>query len=218
MVEIQMPVLYPPHPSSKIPPHRLPFYESSGGWIAQRKFNGTRVLVHVSPSGEVGILNRHGTSPKMFALTGEHAAQILSLNLESGKEYWLDGELLDHKTSSVEYKGKIVLFDVLQAGDYLLRSPDQAGRLALLSSICRNPTSLEAKRGIALEVSRDVWMAESWSAGFAERFQDFLDMDEIEGLVLRKESSFLANFGLKKYEVSWILRCRKPNVSGSYVF
>lgn len=191
-------------------------YERSGSWIAQRKFNGTRILVHVSPSGGVDILNRHGSEPKMFSLTDDHKKQILALDLEEGKEYWLDGELLDHKTSDARYKGKIIFFDVLQAGEYLIRKPDQSGRLGILAKICRNPSMLEPGRGIALMVSKDVWMAESWTSGFQERFSEFLDMDEVEGLVLRKSRSVLESFGQRKYEVPWIVRCRKP--SASYIF
>lgn len=213
-----MPLLYPPHPAAKTPPASLDSYESSGEWFAQRKFNGTNVLVHVSALGKVSILNRHGKPPAMFSLSESHIRQILSLNIEKGKEYWLNGELLDHKTSSAEYKGKIVFFDVLQAGRYFLRSPNQAERLKILSGICGNPSSLEPHRGIALEASKDIWMAETWESEFSARFHDFLDMDEIEGLVLRKKTSFLESYGQKKYDVYWIVRCRKPNKGGAYVF
>jgi hypothetical protein len=212
-----MALLYPPHPLSKIPHHRLPFYEASGEWIAQRKFNGTHVLIHVPVSGKIGILTRHGTSPKMFSLTRSHEEQIRSLGLEEGKEYWFDGELLDHKTRSLDYKGKIVLFDILQAGRYLFRNPDQMERLRILSQICRNPVSREPG-GVALMVSDDIWLAENWMSGFAERFKEFLDRDEIEGLVLRKSSSVIENYGQRKYDVSWILRCRKPSSHGGYNF
>lgn len=213
-----MPTLYPPHPASRIPSHDLDSYEATGEWIAQRKFNGTHVLLHVSQGGDVGILTRHGTPPKMFSLSKNHILQILALNLERGKEYWFDGELLDHKTASPVYKGKIVLFDVLQAGRYFLRNPNQAERLKILSDICGNPTKREPNRGIALEVSEDLWVAENWTSGFRDRFSDFLDMDEIEGLVLRKASSALENFGREKYDVHWIVRCRKPDRGGSYRF
>lgn len=213
-----MPLLYPPHPSSRIPVHDLDSYESTGEWVAQRKFNGTHVLLHVSAAGKVGILTRHGTPPKMFSLSESHVHQILGLNLERGKEYWFDGELLDHKTVSPQYKGKIVFFDVLQAGRYFLRNPNQVERLKILSDICGNPTVLEPNRGIALEVSRDLWISENWARGFHERFMDFLDMDEIEGLVLRKVSSVLESFGQKKYDVHWIVRCRKPDRGGAYRF
>lgn len=213
-----MPKLFPPHPLSRMPVHDLTSYEASGKWIAQRKFNGTHILIHVSPRGDVGILTRHGTPPKLFSLSKGHIKQILALNLERGKEYWFDGELLDHKTSDPRYKGKIVLFDVLQAGRYFIGSPNQAERLRILSAICGNPTSLEPNRGIALEISKDLWLAQNWTAGFHDRFADFLDMDEIEGLILRKASSVLENFGQKKYDVHWIIRCRKPDRGGSYKF
>lgn len=210
--------IYPPHPSSRIPSHELHSYESSGEWFAQRKFNGTHVIVNVSPSGKVGILTRHGTPPRLFSLSESHVDQILALNIDRGKEYWLAGELLDHKTKNPEYKGKIVFFDVLKAGRYLIRKPDQAGRLAILSEICGNPSSLEPNRGIALAISEDLWVSETWENSFQERFSDFLEMDEVEGLILRKKSSFLENFGQKPYDVHWIVRCRKPDRGKSYQF
>jgi ATP-dependent DNA ligase len=213
-----MPVLYPPHPASKISPHRLAEFEAGGGWIAQRKFNGTHVVIHVSKDRRLTILTRHGTPPKLFSLTKSHRDQILSLNMEDGKEYWFDGELLDHKTRSKEYKGKIVLFDVLQAGDYLIRKKTQKERLALLAEICRNPSTLEPANGIALDVTGDIWLAESWTSNFAKHFTDFIQLDEIEGLILRKSDSVIDNFGNKEYDVAWIVRCRKPHAGGNYNF
>jgi len=213
-----MKILYPPRPKSKIPPATLPRYERSGQWIWQRKFNGTCVVVNISPSGEVGILTRHGTKPKLFSLTRQHITDFLGLNIEEGKEYWLAGELLDHKTTDKRYKQKIVLFDVLQAGRYLMRRPDQMGRLQLLSEICGHPTELEPAHGIALAVTERIWMAQTWDTDAVGRFRDFLTTDEIEGLVLRKKKSVLDNFGRQEYEVSWMLRCRKPHSGGNYNF
>lgn len=211
-----MPLLYPPHPACKISSANLGKYENSGQWLAQRKFNGTHVLIHISKDKRVSILTRHGTAPKLFSLTKSHIAQILSLNLEDGKEYWLDGELLDHKTKSKRYKGKIVLFDVLQAGHYLIKRLDQSQRIKLLAEICRNPKDLEPNEGIALRVTDDIWMAETWINDFKTHFEEFLRLDEIEGLVLRKSKSFIDNFGQKEYDVSWIVRVRKPHSGGLY--
>lgn len=213
-----MPLLYPPSPKSKTHPGALDEYEKSGKWIAQRKFNGTRVVIHVSADRELTILTRHGKPPKLFSLSDSHKRQILSLNMEPGKEYWFDGELLDHKTKSKEYKKKIVLFDVLQAGRYLMNKPDQVGRIELLSKICGNPTDLEPNSGIALLVTEDIWMAETWKSGFKRHFDELLPLDEIEGLMLRKAESSLDNFGQKEYEVSWMVRCRKPHPGGTYSF
>jgi hypothetical protein len=216
--ETPMPVLFPPHPESKISDHKLEEYEKSGRWLAQRKFNGTHVVIHVSADRHVSILTRHGTPPKLFSLKKTHIDQILSLDMQEGKEYWFDGELLDHKTKTGDYKGKIVLFDVLHAGQYLIKKMNQAERLELLKKICGNPVCKEPGRGIALMVTENIWMAETWNGDFRFHFEEFLKMDEVEGLILRKADSFIDNFGQKKYDVPWIVRCRKPHSGGNYNF
>lgn len=213
-----MKILFPPHPDTKIPPSALSQYEASGKWVAQRKFNGTHIVLNVTPDRKVGILTRHGTPPKLFSLSQSHINQILSLNLEPGLEYWLNGELLDHKTTDPRYKGKLVFFDVLQAGPYLYRTKTQMERVELLANICRNPQTLEPANGIALQVTQDLYMAETFTENFVQRFQDHIKTDEIEGLILRKRNSTLDNFGRTEYQVSWILRCRKAHGGGNYNF
>lgn len=211
-----MKILYPPHPKIRILKNKLDTYESSGKWIAQRKFNGTNVVVNISEKGEVRILTRHGTAPKLFSLSKSHVDQILSLNLDKGKEYWLNGELLDHKTKNPEYKKKIVFFDVLWAGTHLVRKMNQAERLGLLRDICDSPNNTENE--IAAKVTDDIWMAESWESDFKFHFEEFIDRDEIEGLVLRKKASFIDNFGFKAHDANWIVKCRKPHSGGNYEF
>jgi ATP-dependent DNA ligase len=213
-----MPILFPPHPDNKISPHRLGVYEKSGNWIAQRKFNGTHILLHISADRKITILTRHGTAPKLFNLSKCHIDQILSLNFEPNKEYWLNGELLDHKTKNQNYKSKIILFDILQAGEYLIMKMNQQDRLNLLSEICGNPTEIEPNHGIALQATPDIWLAEHWSDEFEKHFEEFNHLDEIEGLILRKKNSFIDNYGQREYSVNWIVRCRKPHAGGSYNF
>lgn len=212
-----MKILFPPHPSTKISFHKLQDYEKTNNWVAQRKFNGTNILINITPDKKISILTRHGTMPKNFTLSKSHAEQILSLNLEE-KEYWLNGELLDSKTKSKEYKEKIIFFDVLQAGQYFIRKPNQLERLGILSNICRDPKELEPTNRIALQITSDVWMAESWVKDFRKHYEELIFLDEIEGLILRKKDSFLTDFGSKKYDVSWMLKCRKPSVGGNYNF
>jgi ATP-dependent DNA ligase len=199
--------LFPPRPASKILPAQLERYEKSGKWVAQRKFNGTHLTIHVK-DGKVRIFN-YGEVPALFVLSPKQRQEFLSLNIDPTKEYWLDGELLDHKTTTPEYKGKIVLFDVLQAGEYLFKSLNLLDRYALLQSICGNPQKLEPNHGIALAVSDSVWLAETFYDNFRLRYEEYLAYPEIEGLVLKNKNSFIDNFGQKKYEVGWLIRCRK---------
>jgi len=206
-----MRILYPPRPETCIPPHQLSNYEG-GEWLAQRKFNGTRNPIQITEDGQVNLFNRHGTTHKQFELTPDIADQILSLNLEKGLEYWLDSELLHRKTKNPAYKSRIVLYDVLCVGTYLFGKPDQEARLAILDKICGSPTKLEPNEGIALEITENVWMAQTWESQFVEHYEKFIHMDEIEGLVLRKRKSVIDSLGTSGNDVAkWILRVRKPH-------
>lgn len=196
--------IYPPRPKGKLDHKLLPKYED-GRWIAQRKFNGTRTLIHIIGK-DVYFWNRHGIQHNQF--NENFKKEVLELNLTEN-EYWLDGELLATKTKTPFYKGKMVLYDVLQAGQYLF-GISQLKRIDLLSQICRNPQKLECNLGIALEVSGNVWMAETFFNNFEVEYKKFIDCPEIEGLVLRKKNSVLDSFGRKEYEVDWQIRCRKP--------
>lgn len=203
-------ILYPPRPKGRMLPSELPGYDKTSKWVAQRKFNGTRTLVHVLGS-HVCLQSRHGESHKQFQLTPRLKEEILSLDLDKGLEYWLDGEILDAKTKNPNYKNKIVLFDILHQGHYLFGSPDLMARYEILKRICRNPEQKEPDLGLALKVTENIWLAETFSDKFTERFQDFIDSDEIEGLVLKKRNSVIDNIGAKEYEISWQIRCRKPH-------
>lgn len=208
--------MFPPRPKHRIRPAELPKYDRQGTWVAQRKFNGTRTVLHVLAEGKVAAWTRHNTPHKQWQLTDVVARQILDLDIEPGKEYWFDAELLHNKTTDQRYKNRLVLFDVLQAGRYLFGGPTLSERYALLQRICRSPKEMEPGAGIALAVSENVWLAETFTGDFADRFQDFIDMDEIEGLVLKNATSVIDNFGRKEYEVNWQLRCRKEHKN--YIF
>ncbi len=201
-------VIFPPRPKGKMNPSDLPAYEASGRWLAQRKFNGCRNLIHVSPEGKVEAFSRYGDTHKAFALTSDYIDQIRThLNLQKSTEYWLDSEVMTKTTNA---GGEIVFYDVLQAGRYLFGRPNQVERLAMLRDLCGNPKALEPG-GLALEISPKLWLAETFVNNFVPRFEEALANDSIEGLVLRKKKSTLDNFGTEYYETGWLIRCRKPN-------
>jgi ATP-dependent DNA ligase len=194
-------MIYPPRPSSKVPPSMLPALERRGIYVAQRKFNGDRCLVHVHGK-KVQLYNRHGKLQK-YKMPDFLRLEILALNLNASEEYWLDGELMHARIPDT-----IILFDVLQAGEYLY-GKNLIKRLDLLREICNNPTC-HAEPAIAVLSRPHIWMAETFLKGFAARFKDFLHLDTIEGLVLKEGASLLDNWGSRPYEVDWQVRCRKP--------
>ena len=204
--------LYPPRPKSKIPPGNLAGYEKLNQWVAQLKFNGTRTVIQITADGNVNFFNRHDSQHKQFFPSKEIVKEALSLDLEKGKEHWLDGELLKNKTKDPRYKERIVLFDVLMLnGKYFFGQPTQLIRLGLLEKICRFPKNLESANGIALMATEHLWMAQTWHDNFVTHFKQFLNTDEIEGLILRKKNSVIDHVGTEEYDVNWVIRCRKPH-------
>jgi ATP-dependent DNA ligase len=199
-------IIFPPRPKSKMLPTDLPYYEKTGKWVAQRKFRGSRCLLHISPEGELTLTNRHGGYFARFSLDRKYKQEILNgLRLEKGKEYWLDGELMNKDENATN---EIILFDVLQAGRYFFHSPTQMERLKLLREICGNPTEY-CRSGIAMQVTPRLWMAETFEGDFVKHFEEVMPNPQLEGLVLRKREAALDNFGHQEYETPNLIRCRK---------
>jgi len=203
-------MLYPPRPKGRMRFSELPGYEKTGQWLAQRKFNGTRTLVYVN-GDDVRLQSREGDGKhERFQLSQSLKEEILLLDLDRSKEYWLDGEILDSKTKNLAYKDKIVFFDILQEGEYFFGAPTLLERYEILNRICRYPQEKEPG-GLALKSTENLWLAENFFSDFIGRFHDFIDRDEIEGLVLKKRNSVIDNIGAKYYEIHWQIRCRKPH-------
>lgn len=204
-----MRIIYPPRPRGKVPPTMLPKYEQRKQHVAQRKFNGHRNLVHISTKGVVSIYGRHGGGHGSYKMPLFLQKEISGLNLQRGEEYWLDSELLHPRIPDT-----IVLYDVLQAGSYLL-GVLMEDRLSLLNQICHEPSD-HADPAVALKISEHVWMAETFYGDFRLHFNEFIHLDLIEGLVLKQIGSALSDHGYKQYEVDWQIRCRKPGASYGY--
>jgi len=209
-------VRYPPRSVGCLHPKFLSKEEKKGKWVAQLKFNGQHTLIYVSKKGNIRFYNRHGVAHKNFQASRDLLKEILSLNLERGKEYWLDGELLWSKPGNRAYKGVVVLFDVLQCShkgrDEYLFGVNQEIRLDLLKNICNNPYQLDST-GIGLKATPNIWMAEVFHNNFYQHYKKHIHLPVIEGLMLRELKSELDNNGFREYEVPWLLRVRKESKS-----
>jgi len=182
-------------------PSQLPDFEKQGSWLAQRKYNGDRCPIQIS-ANQVYLWNRHGQRQK-YPLPQCLRNELLSLHLPHG-EAWLDGELLHPRVPDT-----IVLFDVLQIGGAYLHSTDQESRLKMLHEICGELTEVDSLMGYP--IGEHLFLAQTWPDDFASRYADHITEDTIEGLVLRQKGSFLGGWGIKPYEIDWMVRCRKPS-------
>lgn len=204
-------VIFPPRPKGRIMPTELPRLEKLGIYVCQPKYQGSRICINIAADETVTSCDRHGSTHASFHLSQQQIQELLALpGRKKGLEYWLDGEVLI-KTKAKDTKGKIVLFDILQAGKYLFMKPDQMVRLAMLDELCGNARTIDPWRGIAYQVSNNILLSPYFDKDFADSFKKYTNDDEVEGLVLREKKSVLDNFGQKEYEISWMVRCRKPH-------
>jgi len=119
---------------------------------------------------------------------------------------WLDSELLEPRVPNT-----IVIYDVLQiAGNYLIgeRQEDRLATLGLMLADSKGIPLCES--GVAFQITENVWLAQTFTSGFVDRYNEFLHLDLIEGLVLRERDARLDNLGHAGYTTESQIRCRKP--------
>ncbi|CAE7860199.1 parB [Symbiodinium microadriaticum] len=186
--------IYPPRTKRVAKPAQLPALEEQGDWLAQRKYNGDRCPIQMTPT-EAFLWNRRGTRQK-YLLPPVVRKELLSLSLPNG-ETWLDGELLHPRV-----KDTIVLFDLLQYGGEYLHSRTQEQRFEQLCHLCGDPTPDAPNSLMGCQVTDHIFLAETFSENFPDRYADFITEDVIEGLVLRRKGSFLGGWGRTPYEAN----------------
>jgi ATP-dependent DNA ligase len=191
---------YGPRPKGKILPSQLGEHEKSGEWLIQRKFNGSKATIFFDQKNLL-FFNK-GSLFKKYSFPSFFGREFSTLNLKG--ECWLDGELLDPLV-----KDKIVLYDILQYNGNYLIDLTQEERLNLLGSLIVSTPEPEHK--VALRATEHIWLAEHWASNFEDRFKDFLHLDLIEGLMLRRKRSRLSDFGFRPSETNDQVRCRKGN-------
>ncbi len=203
-------MLYPPRPKTSIPPAKIGGYEKKC-WVAQRKFNGTRTVIYQTgeTGADISMLTRHRTPHKQYMLTKDMRTALESLGV--GPLAVLDGELMHNKTRGL--KNTIVLFDILVLdGEYLIGST-YAERYSLLWKALGGPKTFEQVTGhsLALHVVGNVWLAENFMTDLTDRFNDCINLDEIEGLVIKNPGGTLDWGTQEANNGSWQVRCRKPH-------
>ena len=168
-------------------------------WIAEPKYNGSRLLLHRLPSGVFQFWNRHNERFN-FVASGELVAALMALPLEDGKYYLFDGELRHNKTVGV--RQKIVLYDVFIFGDELLCGMPFEDRRGILETLGKNGGSYEA-----------LTIAPQYPGDFRAVYDLLTPSPEIEGLVMKNLGGKL-DLGRKRAANSrWMMKVRKPNNS-----
>jgi len=168
-------------------------------WIAEPKYNGSRLLLHRLPSGIFQLWNRHAEQFGYVANT-EIAAALYALPLELGKYYLFDGELRHNKTVGV--RDKIVLYDCFIFGDELLTGTTFEDRRGILETLNKDAGGYEA-----------LTIAPQYPGDFRAVYDELTPNPEIEGLVMKRLDGRLDLGRKRAANSSWMFKVRKANNS-----
>lgn len=171
-------------------------------WIAEPKYNGSRLELHRLPSGIWQYWNRHGVRFS-FTPSEELTGALAALPLEAGKYYLFDGELRHNKTKGV--RQKIVLYDVFICANRLLTGVSFSERRMILSALENYGGFYEC-----------LTIAPQYPDNFREIYEGLIISPEIEGLVIKRLDGKLNLGRSRPINSSWMFKVRKP--SNSYRF
>ena len=202
--------IYPPRAESAIDPKLLKDIGES--WIAQPKYNGSCTVLFINGHADYKLYNRHAEP-----LTLQQPINYTALN-DSEKYMVLCGEYLNkNKTgeNGLPFNHKFIIWDILVwKGEYLLGTSVEE-RLTILYTLFGSSRGHISEKGMHLfnhlhtTPLHDVFMAPSYQHSFKNLFDELIQTDLYEGLVLKKKNARL-DLGLReKNNGAWQFKARK---------
>jgi ATP-dependent DNA ligase len=172
----------------------------SNDWVAEKKWNGNRLQLHVLPGREFQFWNRHGE--KLNYTPSEEVEDVLNCFPWPKGYCLLDGELRHNKVVGVKHL--IVLYDVFIWDRKLLTG---------LTFRERRREYLENIIGYGYS---SISVPEWYYHGFGYAFNEVIDDPEIEGLVIKNLNGKLSLGRASASSSLWMWKVRKE--SGRYRF
>jgi ATP-dependent DNA ligase len=171
-------------------------------WIAEPKYNGSRLELHRLPSGIWQFWNRHGERFAFVAIQ-ELVDALLAMPLEAEKYYLFDAELRHNKTKGV--RQKIVIYDCFIFANGLLTGVPFEDRRGILETLEKDGGGYEC-----------LTIAPQYPGDFRAVYDELTPDPEIEGLVMKNLGGKLSLGRKRAVDSAWMMKVRKP--SNSYRF
>lgn len=204
--------IYPPRPKNAISPDNLDYWDNNS-LLSQAKMNGSNVTIYTNGDSII-IMNRHGQRFSNFKID---TSEILSLYNSSNKKWMvLNGEYMNKSKNDENnnvFNHKLVIFDILcYEGEYLIGSTFLE-RIKLLDKIYGTKNS---DKYYLFGITDNIYRVKSYFNGFKQIFDDFVKIDMVEGLVMKKINAKL-EIGLSEMNnFKTQLKCRKKTKLYNY--
>lgn len=204
--------IYPPRPKNTIPPSKLEKYENNIiKLLAQPKLNGSNCTLYINKD-KIYTMNRHNGNLQSFEIQED----IKKLNLGDNGWTVINGEYMNKNkkdTNKKSFNHKFVIFDILvYEGKYLINQSFKQ-RIDLLQKIF----SFKKPHDEFIDViNKNVYMVKTFTKGFEKLFNELIQHDMYEGLVLKTKIAKLKKGLSKNNNSESQIKCRKPTKNYSF--
>jgi hypothetical protein len=202
--------IYPPRPRNSVPPKDISKWDNKM-MLAQPKLNGSNCVIFFNEENLV-VMNRHGQRLTNFQLP---KSEITPLHSGSG---WmvLNGEYLNKSKrdeTGLVFNHKFVIFDILvYNGQHLVGKTFQE-RVNLLDELFGQK---ESEKNYLYNISENIFRVKSYYDNFNKLFEEFVEIDMIEGLVCKRITSKLELGISENNNFKSQVKFRKPTKNYSF--
>jgi hypothetical protein len=206
--------IFPPRPENAIPPKDLDFWNEQPKMVYQPKYNGSNCTIYTNGES-VYVMNRHRDRLSNFSITRDEI--IENLYKKSGLfDKWLvlNGEYLNKNKSYINgesFNHKFIIFDILVYDKWLVKSTF-SDRLDILNKIYLPLSGDE----LMDRISDNCFLTKTFVGNMTENFNKWIELDLIEGLVIKNSKSPLEPGFVQKNNVRWQIKCRKATKNYRY--
>ena len=200
--------IFPPRPKNVVPQSEL-FSWDNGSMISQPKLNGSNATIYTN-GVDVFTMNRHGDRLTRVEIKSE---EILSLYKGTGGWSAFNGEYMNkskYDENKKVFNHKFVIFDILiNDGDYLIGKTVEQ-RIRLLDEMFGQNDS---EKEYLYSVSDNIYRVKSYENEFNMLFDNFIKVDMLDGLVLKRKNARLETSGSELNNTKMAIKCRKPTLN-----
>jgi ATP-dependent DNA ligase len=203
--------LYPPRPKNAISPEDLNYYDN-GNFLCQCKLNGSNCVIFTNGE-DFFVMNRHKQRLTNFKITREELSEVYR---GDGEWMIINGEYMNKSQNDENgkvFNHKLVIFDILAYnGEYLVGSTFSE-RLELLDKIYGKN---ESEKDYLYSISNGVYRVKSYSTDFKKIFDEFIKIDMIEGLVIKRSNAKLEPGLTESNNTRWQIKARRATKNYKY--
>jgi len=202
--------IFPPRPKNAIQSSDLDFWDNNT-LLAQPKLNGSNSVIFTNGE-KVIVMNRHNGR-----LTNVQVPMEEILSIYKGKGWMVLNAEYMNKSKSDEnrkvFNHKFVIFDILVLdGDSLVGKTFEE-RVILLDQLYGTKS---CEKPYLYGISENIYRVKSYTSNFLELYNDLVEIDMIEGLVLKRKSARLEAGTSELNNTKSQIKCRKKCNSYRY--